>query len=111
MEHRRVEACALADAEQFAPDRRRQQHHARLVALAEDAHLAAVRPWLQVAPLQPGDLRDAQAAGVQQPQQRVVTPIVLKGQDAHDVGFGEDALARVSFLGGSFTAAPTFSGK
>jgi hypothetical protein len=47
---------------------------------------------VEVAPGERGDLRDAQACDVQQAQQDLVPPIGLEGQDADDVGLGQDPL-------------------
>jgi hypothetical protein len=46
-------------AQQLAPDRRRQQDDARLVARAEHGYLTAVGARLQVTPAERGDLCDA----------------------------------------------------
>jgi hypothetical protein len=90
-EHRRVEACALTEAEQRAPDRRRQQHDARLVAFAEDGRLAAVGPRLQVVPGERGDLRDAQPGDREQSRQDRLPPICGTKPDYGDEVSGKYA--------------------
>jgi len=58
---------------------------------------AAVRPRLQVAPLEVGVLRRASPAMYKQPQQDLVTAIGLEHQHAMDVGLRQDPLGERVF--------------
>src|SRR5579859_5489517 len=56
-----ISTGAAAERDQLAPQPVRQQHYARLGPLAKHGHLPTVIPGLQVAPVELGDLRYAQA--------------------------------------------------
>jgi hypothetical protein len=113
-EDRRVRWCTVADRHQLAPHGGGQEDDARLATLTVGGHLAGVAAFAQVAPGQAGDLVDAQACCVQQPQQHVVSPRacflnrraaagwwLLRGdKQPVNVAFGQDALGeRVLQLG------------
>src|SRR5207247_9764478 len=75
-----------------------ERHHALLAALAEDGHEA--RGEVHLRPAQPGRLRNPEAAGIEQLEQRPVaepeTPVVRRGQEASDLARAE----RVRAAGG-----------
>jgi hypothetical protein len=78
-EHRRVGILG-PQGDQLLPDRRPQQHGAGFAALAEQGDLVGIVARGDVAAAQPVQLADAQAAEVEQPQQRLVPSISFERQ-------------------------------
>ena len=79
---------------QFVPGGGGEQDGARLAALAEGGDLAGIAALLEVLPLEVTQFGDAQAAGVEQPEQDAVAFPWFEGEHLLDVGLRKDALGQ-----------------
>jgi len=90
-EHRGVRVGG-AQRRQVLPDRGLQQHRPGLAPFAEHAHLASVVAGGKVAPPESAGFADAQAAEIEQPEQRLVSGVAFEGEHAQHVVDAEDTL-------------------